>query len=69
MNRFARVISFGSLAAGLSMGAIAEATRRGLGLNNSDNKSKPIFIYSRDVWFDSVQWDETSSVKPKVKQE
>ena len=31
-SRIGRIMSFGSLAAGLGVGAIAEVTRRGLGL-------------------------------------
>ncbi|XP_067943691.1 atypical kinase COQ8B, mitochondrial-like isoform X2 [Watersipora subatra] len=41
-NRFSRIMSFGSLAAGLGVGAVAEATRRGLGVQSSQNSS-PLF--------------------------
>jgi aarF domain-containing kinase len=35
-SRIARLVSFGSLAAGLGVGAVAEVTRRSLGLTNEE---------------------------------
>lgn len=44
-NRLSRIMSFGSLAAGLGVGAAAEMTRRGLGLTDATKGSKVLFLY------------------------
>ncbi|KAK6621378.1 hypothetical protein RUM43_011684 [Polyplax serrata] len=47
-TRLGRMVSFGSLAAGLSIGALAEATRRTIGLTSvseqSSSRSDPVFL-------------------------
>jgi hypothetical protein len=39
-SRVGRIMSFGSLAAGLGVGALAEVTRRGLGIGGGDKQGE-----------------------------
>jgi aarF domain-containing kinase len=48
-SRIGRLVSFGQLAAGLGVGALAEVTRRGLGINKDGSKCVRVLNAPRQV--------------------